>query len=749
MTRKEIIMFDSEAYSQKKVLEFYNKKFGHEYNEINDGNKSTIIGKIINEYFGKLSDWDWSDYSDSIRVLSCCSYLMTLDELNTEGLDISFFDSICHGLRMAGESDEIGYDFKGISTIEKNAELLPFEYLVRIFKHEEFIIDGNVDTYFRTKVVQRLIKCSSVTEKEKMQLKFRYYYSYQLLKLLVRKFRNYFATKNSDYKYKLLEEVEREKNIEINRDIFLFALQNDNDDILYIKNDRTLNGIFLSITPNTDIDNMSDYVFDMRILLDLETNKPFIKIDCSRGYKEDDLYIYLNDNWDEISADDLSKIDGILKKTLFLGMNVKTENFEIICFHCKGVNGLPERTVYFQNDFVISTSDENTINVSVNESVRKMPEGFFGKSIRNICAVIGKNGSGKSTVFKSILHTPIFGNNISDIALSDEKYLIIYKIGKNYYYSKSDGIKIKYDNQINISEYSEPSNTNICYISNTFDPFALEFDDRTYEMTDGNKLSGYIDLSTDHMIQSMIDIYADQNYDTKDSGSGLKVYQNREKERIYNLKKYITENADTINLDVLKLKALDDNNLDICPRMSSGEYARWSLFGRILSIFYRGDTLESSLPEIQKRDNYILIFDEAELYMHPEWQRSLINDIIEFLEAINKDERFFSNMTLLFSSNSPFLMSDLPADKIQLFEADDTELKNTFGQNIYTILQDRFFMSRGTLGEFSRKCIDKALGDSSDKEYLGYVYDITGDKLIKHYLKLKLQENNSQENDDV
>ena len=89
-------------------------------------------------------------------------------------------------------------------------------------------------------------------------------------------------------------------------------------------------------------------------------------------------------------------------------------------------------------------------------------------------------------------------------------------------------------------------------------------------------------------------------------------------------------------------------------------------------------------------------------------------------------------------------MSDLPADCIQLFDADENNQK-TFGQNIYTILKDRFFMPNGSIGEFAIKCINKALevtegSSTEDKNYLAYIANIVGDKLISYHLNEKSNE---------
>ena len=127
--------------------------------------------------------------------------------------------------------------------------------------------------------------------------------------------------------------------------------------------------------------------------------------------------------------------------------------------------------------------------------------------------------------------------------------------------------------------------------------------------------------------------------------------------------------------------------------------------------------------------------------MHPEWQRKLINDIIKFIEYINEDQTFFSNMTIVFSSNSPFLMSDLPGENIILFE--QKQRIKTFGQNIYDILRGDFFMPTEPMGAFAYEKIRQAFKEVDDmnaneKEQAKYIADILGDELFVTMLRRRL-----------
>ena len=131
--------------------------------------------------------------------------------------------------------------------------------------------------------------------------------------------------------------------------------------------------------------------------------------------------------------------------------------------------------------------------------------------------------------------------------------------------------------------------------------------------------------------------------------------------------------------------------------------------------------LLASLAEcLEKRKEYIFCFlDEPDNSFHPAWKRTLVNDLIE------KYKELPQKVQLFVSSHSPIILSDAPRDAAILFDLEDKnknakrnkkEIKspdyNPFGQQIYTLYYDSFFMKEGVVGKFASKkikTIDKAL----------------------------------------
>jgi hypothetical protein len=176
---------------------------------------------------------------------------------------------------------------------------------------------------------------------------------------------------------------------------------------------------------------------------------------------------------------------------------------------------------------------------------------------------------------------------------------------------------------------------------------------------------------------------------------------------LYRISEYNQEFYDFIN-SVNELM-LGDSFLYYSWRgLSSGEKAFLSLFSRI----------NDAKKKIQIHDdfiknNLIIMMDECDLYLHPEWQRSLLNTLITYLPKIFPGKK----LQLIVSSHSPFLVSDLPSENIILLDKDENEhctvlskerLGKTFGANIHTLYAHPFILN-STIGEFAKEKINSVI----------------------------------------
>ena len=163
------------------------------------------------------------------------------------------------------------------------------------------------------------------------------------------------------------------------------------------------------------------------------------------------------------------------------------------------------------------------------------------------------------------------------------------------------------------------------------------------------------------------------------------------------------------------------------------------------TILFYLERIDFMLSKLGSKSN-ILLFDEIELYLHPNWQKRILKIILNFIQR-NELEK---NLHIIVASHSPFILSDLPKENIiflekgkQVYPFDDG--KQTFGANIHTLLSHGFFMKDGLMGEFAKDKIDLAITYLNQKtltqeelDYCENIISIIGEPIIKRELQRKL-----------
>ncbi|MDF5044853.1 AAA family ATPase [Vibrio parahaemolyticus] len=121
--------------------------------------------------------------------------------------------------------------------------------------------------------------------------------------------------------------------------------------------------------------------------------------------------------------------------------------------------------------------------------------------------------------------------------------------------------------------------------------------------------------------------------------------------------------------------------------MSSGQKA---IIGILSSIYSQIKT---------RRNDTLIMLDEADLYLHPEWQLLFMKKMVEILSIINK-----SSIQLIVTSHSPLIMTDFPKRclillkcKNKLTRIDNNEF-NPFGANLYDLYSQGFFLKESKVG---------------------------------------------------
>ena len=158
------------------------------------------------------------------------------------------------------------------------------------------------------------------------------------------------------------------------------------------------------------------------------------------------------------------------------------------------------------------------------------------------------------------------------------------------------------------------------------------------------------------------------------------------------------------------------------PGMSSGERALQNLLSWLNLLSDYGDLMGDSGASLHK--DLILLIDEMDLYLHPDWQRRFLNNL---LKNLGRPFGGF-NIQLIFATHSPLCLSDVPrentvyllsrrrsdsaADGPPPYRTSDGDHEQTFGAPVFTLLDDAFFLKgKGVMGVFAENYINRILED--------------------------------------
>lgn len=145
---------------------------------------------------------------------------------------------------------------------------------------------------------------------------------------------------------------------------------------------------------------------------------------------------------------------------------------------------------------------------------------------------------------------------------------------------------------------------------------------------------------------------------------------------------------------------------------SSGEQSWAELFSDLKNV------------ELHKYDQNIwYLLDEPDNTFHPEWKRRFTDRTIKALNTNDNKKQVW------ISTHSPIMLSDMPGQAAIYLKKDVVGQKiieekemDTFGQNIYVLFDDAFFLKDGVMGEFaSDKILETVLDlESMEKSLLEY-----------------------------
>lgn len=167
-------------------------------------------------------------------------------------------------------------------------------------------------------------------------------------------------------------------------------------------------------------------------------------------------------------------------------------------------------------------------------------------------------------------------------------------------------------------------------------------------------------------------------------------------------------------------------------RFSSGERVLLNLF----------NSFEQEIESIKSK-NTIIFIDEIDQNLHPEWQRSIIYQLLKYFKSRN-----IIDAHLIFTTHSPFIVSDIPNNHLKSkignqFKSIQGEM--TFAGNLNDVLFDVMKINSFN-GEFTHELINDALDYLNGKPSVRFESDeqvkelikLIGEPLLKHHLNQML-----------
>lgn len=187
--------------------------------------------------------------------------------------------------------------------------------------------------------------------------------------------------------------------------------------------------------------------------------------------------------------------------------------------------------------------------------------------------------------------------------------------------------------------------------------------------------------------------------------------------------------------------------------LSNGEKIFLSLFARLFEV--------SKYKQLKKKE-IILLLDEPEVGMHPQWQTEFVSRLLKFLPELFPNNK----IQILLTTHSPILLSDFPTNHVLYLKKDEESGKcivdnkqnsnSTFAANIHTLYANAFFLKEkgAAMGVFAKDIITDTInkikaGKEDDYVEIKKTIQIIGEPLIKDRLNEMLKLFYPDENIDI
>ena len=162
--------------------------------------------------------------------------------------------------------------------------------------------------------------------------------------------------------------------------------------------------------------------------------------------------------------------------------------------------------------------------------------------------------------------------------------------------------------------------------------------------------------------------------------------------------------------------------------ISTGELRFIDFFADLYEIFNK-DIGASTVKDDIDNQTMILLFDEPDSCLHPEWARQFIYALNSILNVKPFAEKSI-NYQIILTTHSPIMLSDIPSEHIICMEGKEEKSGENkeksrkievhkadfgFASNIYDIMKSSFFMEK-YFGEFASRFVDDLTSKCSKLE---------------------------------
>ncbi|CAI3244078.1 hypothetical protein CNEO2_570003 [Clostridium neonatale] len=737
------------AYNELSESNNENEKYS-EFNYFlsNDKKYAKILYCSMLEYFknfyGRFRD-------NELAIEMICKYYTygeNLDEQNEQTL-ISALYNHC---TMAGDLGDSGYAFNGINLIKKYLNIISPEIVEKVIEYYSYYDVINFPIY--RKQIYTMIQSSNFDEKTKFKLKFFYIDCILLMNQLTRIFYKLYKDK-----FGLIYSSIEKKHIGENNVINFELKENEQKKYIWIKS-QDKSGMILDQDGDKILEvHFSNENIKMKMLT-LE-----YKFSIANNKNDYMLNEYVSNTFYE-KLEEKFKMD--------INEKHRDKQFIFSHIWINNYHGIKNQQLSFDNSFRISYINDKLEIKKNNEDdiLTKNFFGDNIYSISAIVGKngVGKTSiiNFLKDIFFGILHELDEGriSSKNGIILKNryikekEEFLVIFYIDNQPYIMTNYKNFYFYDEKIPMYEgealKKNSENSKLIYFSNMIDPDVTKMkplvvnnegkvlrkvmsrilfidysENKTYKenTNEYNKYYDSLGKDNEQYINKdfwykicFLDKYRDLSKFLGDNFSinNLKCETYNDKLE-HELNEILSKSNNSLIDEILKLgKDKLTSSVIKLKNFSAGQYAKFSFLSKLFwcldgyyeyhekiekvignYIFYIGDAILND-------GTAVIFIDEGETFYHPEWQQQYVNTLLKFINKYTTNKNI--KIQIILTSNSPFIISDIPTSNILFLPEIKKNDIQTFGANIYDLCRNGFFLnnnSYGVLGEFATEKIDE------------------------------------------